>query len=119
MAEESPLTGNPSSNVTLLVRTDVIRGPGRRMPATFSGSVAETRDFIRRCAKVADSLTQLLDRLFNGRYFVASQDSDTLNMSSIAPLYPMHVIDWNDPRALSTRKPPGPRGPGGLRELTT
>jgi hypothetical protein len=59
-------------------------------------------DFTRRCADVADRLMLSMDGLYNGRYFQASDDSDALNMSSLAPIYPMRIIAARDPRALST-----------------
>lgn len=59
-------------------------------------------DFTRRCAETADRLMSPMDGLYNGSYFKASDDSDMLNMSSIAPIYPMGVIPARDPRALST-----------------
>jgi hypothetical protein len=58
--------------------------------------------FSRRCAAVAADLRTTLDSLYNGRYFRASEDSDTLNMSSIAPIYPMAVVAASDPRAVAT-----------------
>jgi hypothetical protein len=59
-------------------------------------------DIARRSALVADGMLATLDSLFNGRYFQASNDSDHLNMSSIAPIYPMGVIGRDDPRARLT-----------------
>jgi hypothetical protein len=43
-----------------------------------------------------------MDSLYNGRYFAASEDSETLNMSSLGPIYPMRVIDSRDERAIKT-----------------
>lgn len=57
---------------------------------------------IRRCAEAIPRLMKTMDGLYNGRYFMASNDSDVLNMSSIAPIYPMRVIDSLDSRAIST-----------------
>jgi len=57
---------------------------------------------IRRCAEAIPRLMKTMDGLYNGRYFMASNDSDALNMSSIAPIYPMRVIDSLDSRAIST-----------------
>ena len=57
---------------------------------------------IRRCAEAIPRLMKTMDGLYNGRYFTASNDSDALNMSSIAPIYPMRVIDSLDSRAIST-----------------
>jgi hypothetical protein len=57
---------------------------------------------IRRCAEAIPRLMKTMDGLYNGRYFMASNDSDALNMSSIAPIYPMRIIDSLDSRAIST-----------------
>lgn len=59
-------------------------------------------DFTRRCATVADGMVATLDQLYNGRYFQASYDQDTLNMSSLGPTYPMSIVDPADPRAIQT-----------------
>lgn len=59
-------------------------------------------DFVRKCATTAAGLMQPLADLYNGRYFTASADSDRLNMSSLGPLYPMRVLSFHDPQALST-----------------
>jgi len=60
--------------------------------------------FIRRCKTVAAGLTETLDGLYNGRYFRAAEGYDHLNMSSLAPIYPMELCPYNDPRALSTAR---------------
>lgn len=57
---------------------------------------------VRRCAEAIPRLMKTMDGLYNGRYFMASNDSDQLNMSSIGPIYPMRVIDSHDPGAIST-----------------
>lgn len=59
-------------------------------------------DFTRECATVADELMQAMDGLYNGQFFKASDDQDKINMSSVAPIYPMGVIEAHDPRAIST-----------------
>jgi hypothetical protein len=56
----------------------------------------------RRSAEAAARLRRTLDGLYNGRYFQASEDEDRLNVSSLAPIYPMEVIPPEDPRALRT-----------------
>lgn len=61
-----------------------------------------TSDFTRRCEDAAGLLTATLGRLFNGAYFKASADSEALNMSSIAPIYPMNIIPPSDERARLT-----------------
>jgi hypothetical protein len=59
-------------------------------------------DFSRQCAVAAQELAQAMIRLYNGRYLAASENSDALNMSSIAPIYPMEVISSHDERAIRT-----------------
>jgi hypothetical protein len=59
-------------------------------------------EITRRSALVADGMQATMDSLFNGRFFQASNDSDHLNMSSVAPIYPMGVISRDDPRARLT-----------------
>jgi hypothetical protein len=54
------------------------------------------------CAATAPALTAVFDRLYNGRYFQGAEDRDILNMSSLAVMYPMQAIAWDDPRAIST-----------------
>ena len=61
-------------------------------------------DFSQRCAKVASELTHTLQRLYNGHYFTSAEGVDNLNMSSLAPIYPMRVVDDHDPRSLSTAR---------------
>ena len=59
-------------------------------------------DFVEDCAQAIKGLRQPLQDLYNGRYFTASADSTALNMSSLGPLYPMRVLSFTDPQALST-----------------
>jgi hypothetical protein len=59
-------------------------------------------DFSRRCVEVAAGLRKTLDLLFNGKYFVSAEGATNINMSSMAGIYPMGVIPFNDPRALQT-----------------
>jgi hypothetical protein len=58
--------------------------------------------FTEQCATAADELMKTMDRLYNGRYFQASEDRDVINFSSITPIYPMRVISPIDRRAVST-----------------
>lgn len=58
--------------------------------------------WVERSAQVAAGLRRVLDRLYNGRYFQASEEEDRLNVSSLAPIYPMEVIRPEDPRATQT-----------------
>jgi hypothetical protein len=61
-------------------------------------------EFSRRCQQVAGGLRKTLDLLFNGKFFVAYEGSDALNMGSMGVMYPMRVIPFDDPRALSTSR---------------
>ncbi|HUF39052.1 MAG TPA: hypothetical protein VMN57_11055, partial [Anaerolineales bacterium] len=61
-------------------------------------------DFTRRCSDSAARLLSTIDRLFNGSYFKASDDSDALNMSSIALIYPMNAVSPADERARLTAR---------------
>jgi alpha-L-fucosidase 2 len=70
--------------------------------ADAAGILGIETDFTRRCADTASRLMPTLDGLFNGSYFKASEDRDTLNMSSMAVIYPMNIIPAGDPRAEST-----------------
>jgi hypothetical protein len=54
------------------------------------------------CEAAALGLRETANRLFNGHYFQAAEDLSDLNMSSIAPIYPMKVFDAADPRAVAT-----------------
>jgi hypothetical protein len=56
----------------------------------------------RRCREIAEELAKTFQWLYNGRYLQASEDRDVLNMSSIAPIYPMEAVDYHDGRALKT-----------------
>jgi hypothetical protein len=60
--------------------------------------------FSQRCQEVANGLRKTLDLLFNGQYFVAYEGANSLNMGSMGVMYPMRVIPFEDPRALSTSK---------------
>ena len=59
-------------------------------------------DFTRQCVVVADELMKIVDSLYNGKFFKASDEQDKINMSSITPIYPMNIIQPLDPRAIST-----------------
>jgi hypothetical protein len=59
-------------------------------------------DFVEECAQAVAGFFQSLQELYNGRYFTASADSTALNMSSLGPIYPMRVLPFTDPQALST-----------------
>jgi len=59
-------------------------------------------EFTQRCAEVAAEIVKTFDLLYNGCYLQASEDSNALNMSSIAPIYPMNVLDYHDERAIKT-----------------
>jgi hypothetical protein len=59
-------------------------------------------EFTEKCRTVADQLMNVMDSLYNGRFFKASEDQDKINMSSVGPIYPMNVITPMDERAIST-----------------
>jgi hypothetical protein len=61
-------------------------------------------EFTRRCTVVADGLMKTVDRLYNGRYFQSAEGNDHMNTSCLAPIYPMRLVAWNDPRAMSTAR---------------
>jgi hypothetical protein len=88
-----------------------VRNDGTNLAATIAllnncAAAAEIlgreTDFTRECKTVAVSLMETMGRLFNGSYFKASDDEDRINMSSIAPIYPLGVISPTDERAIST-----------------
>ncbi|MCA0453717.1 MAG: hypothetical protein LCI00_07065 [Chloroflexi bacterium] len=58
--------------------------------------------FTAECLVVADELMKIMDSLYNGKFFKASDDQEHINMSSIGPIFPMSVIKPMDPRAIST-----------------
>jgi hypothetical protein len=61
--------------------------------------------FSRRCLEVANGLRRTLDLLYNGEYFVSHEGADrNINTSSTAPIYPMRIIPFKDPRAMLTAK---------------
>lgn len=72
--------------------------------AQAAGLLRREDGLARRCAEVAAGLRRTLDRLFNGRYFQASEEENRLNVSSLAPIYPMAVIPPDDPRAIQTAR---------------
>ncbi|MDQ6693608.1 MAG: hypothetical protein M3014_04200, partial [Chloroflexota bacterium] len=59
-------------------------------------------EFAACCSDVASGLAPALDLLYNGQYFMGAEGVDSLNFSSLAPVYPMMVIPPTDPRAIST-----------------
>ena len=59
-------------------------------------------EFTQRCQEVANGLRHTLELLFNGNYFVSAEGASNLNMSSMGVIYPMQVIPFEDPRAVST-----------------
>jgi hypothetical protein len=61
-------------------------------------------EFGARCLEIAAGLRKTLDLLYNGRYFQAAEEDDALNLSSLAPVYPMLLVPPGDPRALSTAR---------------
>ncbi len=61
-------------------------------------------NFLARCREAASGLEQTMWRLYNGRTFVSSEGAQDINMSSIAPIYPMQAVAPGDERSLSTVK---------------
>ncbi len=60
--------------------------------------------FAGRWREVAQGLRLTLDRLFNGRYFTSAEGVDHMNLASLAPGYPMEVLDRHDPRLERTAR---------------
>jgi Glycosyl hydrolase family 65 central catalytic domain len=104
--ETRPVVGVHESPIR--VRNDGITVTGAivilQRAAEAARLLGRETDFTRECATVADNLTQTLDRLYNGRFFTSSEGSDSLNMSSLAPMYPMQVVAYDDPRAVQTAR---------------
>ena len=84
---------------------------------TLAGSIAILRhvdraarrlgiesEFSRECREVAEGLARTQAGLFNGRYFASAEGSDSINMSSLAPIYPMEVFGYNDEESLQTAR---------------
>lgn len=70
---------------------------------SWAAAVLDTdTDFAERCRLTSSGLIDTLDLLYNGRYFTGAEGADTLNFSSLAPVYPMMLVPAADPRALST-----------------
>ena len=59
-------------------------------------------EVVEDCLRAVAGLNRTLQDLYNGRYFTASAESTALNMSSLGPIYPMRVVSFTDPQALST-----------------
>ncbi len=99
------------SLVGVAERPELIKNEGLNLSATIAILHHVTKaarilqvesDFTRRCAEIAQGLMPTLDLLYNGRFFASAEGSDVLNLSSLAPLYPMQVIDSDDPRGIQT-----------------
>jgi hypothetical protein len=59
-------------------------------------------DFTRRCDEVAHELLITLGWLYNGRFVASAEGSNLLNLSSLATIYPMQALDFNEPSAILT-----------------
>ena len=70
--------------------------------ADAAGIWSRENNFSKRCREVALGLRRTLDRLYTGQYFASAEGKTNLNMSSMAPIYPMMLIPFQDPRALNT-----------------
>ncbi len=66
--------------------------------------IGREHEFAHRCRDVAQGLRKTLDRLFNGRYFTSAEGVDHMNLASLAPGYPMEVLDRLDPRLEMTAR---------------
>lgn len=73
-----------------------------QLAAQAAATLHTDTDFAARCSKVASGLVGTLDLLYNGRYFTCAEGSDDMNLSSLAPIYPMMIVPPDDPRAAST-----------------
>jgi hypothetical protein len=59
--------------------------------------------FSHKCLEVATGLRQTLNLLYNGKYFVTHEGAATqLNIASTAPIYPMRILPFKDPRSIQT-----------------
>ena len=59
--------------------------------------------FSRKCLEVAAGLRQTLNLLYNGNYFVTHEGAaNQLNNASTAPIYPMRILPFKDPRSIQT-----------------
>ena len=99
------------SSVGVAERPELIKNEGLNLSATIAilrhvtnaARILQVEsDLTRRCSEIAQKLIPTLDRLYNGRFLASAEGSDILNMSSLAPIYPMQVLDFNDPRAIQT-----------------
>ncbi len=95
VAERVTRVKNEGLNLTGAIRV-------LQLAASAAGVLGIDAEFAARCSGVASGLVPALDLLYNGRYFMSAEDVDTLNFSSLAPVYPMMVIPPDDPRAIST-----------------
>ena len=59
-------------------------------------------ELVDRAKRVGRGLEPALSRLFDGRHFASAEGSGQLNMSSLAPVYPMEMVPPRDERALLT-----------------
>ena len=59
-------------------------------------------EFHARCRQVAAGLRRILDGLYNGKFFIGAEDENYKNRPSAGMVYPMAVIAFDDPRAVST-----------------
>jgi alpha-L-fucosidase 2 len=75
-----------------------------RLAAQTATLLGQGDEFTSRCTVVADGLMKTVDRLYNGRHFQSAEGNEHMNTSSLAPIYPMRLIAWKDPRAVSTAR---------------
>jgi hypothetical protein len=72
--------------------------------ANAASLLVRESEFTRRCQHVAVGLRQTLDRLFNGKTFVAAEGAEYANTFSTGVIYPLPVIPFDDRRARLTAK---------------
>jgi len=61
--------------------------------------------FSHKCLEVAAGLRQTLNLLYNGEYFVTHEGAAAqLNIASTAPIYPMRILPFKDPRSIQTAR---------------
>ncbi|RIK46007.1 MAG: hypothetical protein DCC57_15970 [Chloroflexi bacterium] len=104
--EVRPLVGVHERPEPLQNEGLILSGTARilQLAAQAAGILDLDPDFAAHCAEVAGRLIQALDLLWTGHYFASSEGSAHMNLSSLAPIYPMRLIAPDDPRALATAR---------------
>jgi hypothetical protein len=111
IVEETPRGYEVRALVDVHERVSRVRNEGLNLAGTIrilevaseaASLLGTDAEFAARCREIAFGLRKTLDRLYNGRYFQAAEEDDILNLSSLAPVYPMLLVPSDDPRAVST-----------------